>query len=66
MEPTMEPKSDWFAQLTPRDQQQVRHARDYALSYAAAGAPGHSQFLLIAKLSDLLDGHVLKEEADAT
>ena len=56
----------WFTQLTPRDQAQVKHARDYALSYASAGAPGHSQFLLIAKLADLLDGHVLKEEADAT
>lgn len=54
---------NWFTQLTPRDQEQVKHARDYALSYAAAGVPGHSQFLLIAKLADLLDGHALKDEA---
>lgn len=53
----------WFAALTPRDQEQVKHARDYALSYAAAGAPGHSQFLLIAKLADLLDGHAPKDES---
>ena len=45
----------WFLALTPRDQEQVKHARDYALSYSSAGAPGHSQFLLIAKLADLLD-----------
>lgn len=61
----MEPKADWFAQLTPRDQEQVRHARDYAATYASAGAPGHSQFLLIAKLADLLDGHALKDESEA-
>lgn len=55
----------WFAALTPRDQEKVKHARDYALYYAAAGEPGHSQFLLIAKLADLLDGHVLKAESEA-
>jgi hypothetical protein len=55
----------WFTQLTPRDQEQVRHARDYAQTYASAGAPGHSQFLLIAKLADLLDGHVLKNDGGA-
>ena len=56
--------NQWFSQLTPRDQEQVKHARDYALLHDAAGVPGHSQFLLIAKLADLLDGHVLKDEAD--
>ena len=60
----MDPKTDWFSQLTPRDQEQVRHARDYAATYAAAGAPGHSQFLLIAKLADLLDGHALPQQEE--
>lgn len=54
---------EWFRQLTPRDQEQVRHARDYATTYTAAGVPGHSQFLLIARLADLLDGHALNVEA---
>lgn len=56
----------WFTTLTPRDQEQVRHAREYAQNYASAGAPGHSQFLLIAKLADLLDGHVLSDESEVT
>ena len=55
----------WYAALAPRDQEQVKHARDYTLSYAAAGVPGHSQFLLIAKLADLLDGHALPEQDEA-
>lgn len=57
--------NNWFEQLTPRDQEQVRHAREYANGYSSAGVPGHSQFLLIAKLADLLDGHALKEESEA-
>lgn len=45
----------WFAMLSPREQETIKHARSYAKDYSAAGAPGHGQFLLIAKLADLLD-----------
>jgi len=46
---------EWFTRLDPRQQDAIKHARAYAKDYSAAGAPGHGQFLLIAKLADLLD-----------
>jgi len=52
----MEPKSDWYAVLSPREQAAIDHARAYAKDFSAAGVPGHSAHLLIAKLADLLDG----------
>jgi len=42
-------------QLDDREIAQVLHARHYAEHFIKAGAPGHGQFLLIAKLSQLLD-----------
>lgn len=42
-------------QLDERERWQVYHACHYADHYVQAGAPGHSQFLLIAKLSRMLD-----------
>lgn len=45
----------WLMKLDPREQAQIKHARDYRDNYSHAGAPGHGQFLLIAKLADLLD-----------
>lgn len=45
----------WIAQLDPRELAQVRHAVVYAERHTAAGAPGHGQFLLIAKMAALLD-----------
>jgi len=42
-------------QLDQRELAQVLHARHYAEHFAHAGAPGHGQFLLIAKLSQMLD-----------
>lgn len=45
----------WWHALDHREQAQMLHARAYARDHAAAGAPGHGQFLLIAKLSQLLD-----------
>jgi hypothetical protein len=42
-------------QLDPRELSQVLHARSYAEHFAHAGAPGHGQFLLIDKLSRMLD-----------
>ena len=46
----------WYAALSPREQATIDHARAYARAYSAAGVPGHSAHLLIAKLADLLDG----------
>lgn len=45
----------WIERLDDRERAQVVHARDYAAHYPNAGAPGHGQFLLIAKLAQLLD-----------
>lgn len=45
----------WADGLDPREQAQVRHAREYAERHNTAGAPGHGQFILIAKLADMLD-----------
>lgn len=45
----------WTTQLDSREWSQVLHAQAYALNHSGAGVPGHSQFLLIAKLADLLD-----------
>lgn len=42
-------------QLDARELAQVLHARHYAEHFATAGTPGHGQFLLIAKLSQMLD-----------
>lgn len=52
----------WFTALSPRDQDAIKHALSYAQNYSAAGVPGHSQFLLIAKLADLLEEYVPKED----
>lgn len=45
----------WADELDPRERAQVEHAMDYAERYANAGAPGHGQFLLIAKMARQLD-----------
>jgi hypothetical protein len=44
----------WTQLLDARELDQVRHAMAYADDYASAGVPGHSQFMLIAKLVRLL------------
>lgn len=49
------PLQHWIDTLEPREQAQIRHATNYADSHASAGAPGHGQFILIAKLATLLD-----------
>lgn len=48
-------KAAWLASLDPREQAQIDHARNYRANYTHAGAPGHGQFILIAKLADMLD-----------
>ncbi len=53
--PTDRESADAPFQLDEREIAQVLHARHYAEHFAHAGAPGHGQFLLIAKLSQLLD-----------
>lgn len=53
--PTQAPLQPWWKNLDPRETAQLLHARAYARDHATAGAPGHGQFLLLAKLSELLD-----------
>lgn len=45
----------WFTELDAREAAQVQHAMDYADRHATAGAPGHGQFLLIAKMARQLE-----------
>jgi len=45
----------WTKALESREWSQVLHAIVYARDHVGAGAPGHGQFLLIAKLATLLD-----------
>ena len=51
----MEHAPDWMRALEPRELAQVYHALAYAKDFSAAGVPGHSQHMLIAKLAGLLD-----------
>lgn len=44
----------WKRSLDHREIAQVNLAETYAAHFAAAGAPGHSQFMLIAKLARML------------
>jgi hypothetical protein len=46
---------NWTKQLESREWSQVLHAQAYTRDHIGAGAPGHGQFLLIAKLAKLLD-----------
>lgn len=48
-------QSAWTKNLDSREYSQVLHAIVYARYHPGAGAPGHGQFLLIAKLAKLLD-----------
>jgi hypothetical protein len=48
-------KTYWTDGLDHREIEQIRHATAYAATYAASGVPGHGQFLLIAKLTKMLD-----------
>jgi hypothetical protein len=45
----------WTKELDAREWSQVLHAQSYARDHSGAGAPGHGQFLLIAKLAAMLD-----------
>lgn len=49
----MPPK--WMLDLDKRERTQVFHALAYASDYSDAGIPGHSFFMLIAKLARMLD-----------
>ena len=48
---------EWTKRLDSREWSQVLHAQAYAHNHLGAGVPGHSQFLLIAKLANLLDAY---------
>lgn len=52
----------WTRELDSREWSQVLHAQAYARNHQGAGAPGHGQFLLIAKLARLLDEHESHEQ----
>jgi hypothetical protein len=45
----------WTNELDTRELAQVQHATAYQAAYSAAGVPGHGQFMLIAKLTTMLD-----------
>lgn len=45
----------WTDQLDTREREQIAHAIAYSKEHAASGTPGHSLFLLIAKLARILD-----------
>ena len=57
--------SAWYDALSPREQATITHARSYARAFSAAGVPGHSAHLLIAKLADLLDGAPSRPHVEA-
>lgn len=59
------PKPAWYATLSPREQATIDHAREYAKDFSAAGVPGHSAHLLIAKLADLLDGAPIRKNVES-
>ena len=61
----MDTKPDWYTALSPREQATIDHARSYAAAFSAAGVPGHSAHLLIAKLADLLDGASNRQNMEA-
>jgi hypothetical protein len=48
-------QSKWMEALDSREHSQIYHAKVYARDHQGAGAPGHGQFILIAKLTKLLD-----------
>lgn len=48
-------QSRWMRALDSREHSQIYHAKAYARDHLGAGAPGHGQFLLIAKLANILD-----------
>lgn len=48
-------KEYWIDAFEPREIAQIRHALEYAEKHSTSGVPGHSQFMLIAKLAKLLD-----------
>ncbi len=56
---------DWYDLFSPREQATIDHALAYARAYSAAGVPGHSAHLLIAKLADLLDDLSNRPNAEA-
>lgn len=61
----MDTKPEWYTALSPREQATIDHARAYAKVFHAAGVPGHSAHLLIAKLADLLDGAPSRPQVEA-
>ena len=48
---------EWTKKLDSREWSQVLHAQAYVRNHIGAGVPGHGQFVLIAKLAQMLDEH---------
>lgn len=46
--------SSFEIELSDRERRQIDHAVNYTDFYSEAGAPGHNQYLLIAKLAKAL------------
>lgn len=49
------PPPEWTDLLSERDRKTVQHATVYSDHYFEAGVPGHNQFMLIAKLAEMLN-----------
>lgn len=49
-----ETRPQWATELDDREWEQVKHAMVYSQHHTKAGAPGHGQFLLIAKLAGMV------------
>lgn len=61
MEPKQPKQPEWTKELDAREWSQVLHAQAYVQNHLGAGAPGHGQFVLIAKLAKMLDGFEQRE-----
>lgn len=51
--------------LDPREQALIAHAQHYREHFSHAGAPGHNQYLLIAKLATMLEDAVSQAQVTA-
>lgn len=57
---------NWRDQFTSRELDQLDHAINYEERWSSAGVPGHSQFMIIAKLVKLLEEEIARSTIVAT
>ena len=55
---------NWRDHLSTKEITSIEHAQYYADHFASAGAPGHGQYLLIAKLVTIMDEMQIKLSAE--